>query len=434
MTIRNFQEGTPPRLAMKKYNGVMAVGTLVFYLLSILLPPVKIVAILLAWMVPVLMWRSLGRSSLQQALTLLLIGFAAIIFSASQGVFLGWERIFSVNLPLLAMFVAVAFLSLTNPDLENPDLPKGNRAVVTTAFGTHLLGAVINLSVIFVFGDRLQKNGALSREQMIILARSFCAAAWWSPFFIATGVALTYAPGMQWRETLIPGSVMSIIAISYSCLEACYGKKTQFYGYPLQFESMTVPVFLATLVIFMHHFRHDISVLLLICMLSPGGALLFMKGRPRTATVHDFIKNRIVSVNSQFALFLAAGVFSTGISSVTQVYPALFSLESLTFSPLLFATLLAAMIFIGILGVHPIVSIAIVSPLLIPLKPDPSQLGFLFLSSWAISTACSPLSGIGLALVSRYQVSPREILRSNWHYALIMCAFASVMNVLFFAG
>lgn len=417
---------------MKKNIGFIIIGTLAFYLLSVLIPSLLTVPTFLAWLVPLLMWRTLGGGALRQALVLLIIGIVFISFSANRGVFLGWKHILAGNLPLLAMFVAVAFLSLTNKHLEDPALPKGNRAVVVTALGTHFLGAVINLSVLFVFGDRLQKNGTLSRDQMIILARSFCSAAWWSPFFIATGVALTYAPGMYWKETLIPGAIMSVIAIGYSLIEVCFFRNTEFSGYPLKIESLTVPVFLALVVICVHHFWHDLSILLLICVVSPIGAIIFMKGRPRRATLRDFIDNRVVSVSSQFALFLAAGVFSTGIKSITQVYPALFSFEGSAFTPLVFATVSAAMIIIGIVGVHPIVSIAIVSPLLLPFNPDQSQLGFLFLTGWAISTGSSPLSGVGLALVSRYQASFRGILQSNWHYAMVMWALASVLNVLFF--
>ncbi len=375
---------------MKKYTGLLILGTLVFYLISIVLPVVLPVPTLLAWLVCLLTWRSVGGNAIRQALVLVLTGIVSLLFAAIHGIFLGWKQILAVNLPLLAMFVAVAFLTLTNRGTEDPALPHGNKAVVTTALGTHLLGAVINLSVLFVFGDRLQRSGTLSKEQMIILARSFCAAAWWSPFFIATGVALTYAPGMHWQETLIPGAIMSGIAISYSLLEVCFIRKTEFSGYPLKVESLTVPLFLAAVVIFTHHFRHDISVLHLICVVSPLGAVVFMKGRPRIATLHDFINTKISSVSSQFILFLAAGVFSTGIKSIISVYPALFSLEGSTFTSLLFAVVLGAMIVIGIMGVHPIVSIAIVSPLLLPLNPDQSQLGFLFLSSWAISTGSSP--------------------------------------------
>ncbi len=419
---------------MRNYIGWIIVSTLIFYLSSVEIPSLLILPAFLAWLVPVLMWQSLGSSARKQTLSLLITGCLALFFSAGQGVFLGWKQIFAVNLPLLAMFVAVSFLTLTNRNIEDPALPRGKRAVVATALGTHLLGAVINLSVLFVFGDRLQKNGGLSRSQIIILARSFCAAAWWSPFFIATGVALTYAPGMQWKDTLIPGALMSSIAIAYSITEVCFFRKTEFSGYPLKFESLTVPVFLAAIVICVHHFRHDVSILLLICVISPAGALAFMKGRPRLATLHDFIDNRIAPVSSQFALFLAAGVFSAGLKSVIRVYPALFSIGGSSFTPMSFAIVLGVMIIVGIMGVHPIVSIAIVSPLLLPLHPDQSQLGFLFLSSWAISTGCSPLSGVGLALVSRYHASPRMIIQSNWHYAVVMWAVASMMNMLFFPG
>ncbi|NTU73948.1 hypothetical protein HGB07_07380, partial [Candidatus Roizmanbacteria bacterium] len=380
---------------MIKYSGLIIVGTLVFYLLSVLAPFLLIVPTLLAWLVFLLTWRTLGKNATRQASLLMLIGFIAIFFSAGRGIFLDWKQILTGNLPLLAMFIAVAFLSLTNRGLEDPALPKGNRAVVATALGTHFLGAVINLSVLFVFGDRLQKNGTLSRNQLIILARSFCAAAWWSPFFIATGVALTYAPGMDWKETLIPGAIMSVIAIGYSLVEVCFLRNTEFSGYPLKFESLTVPAFLAFVVIGVHYFWHDVNIMLLICVVSPIGAFMFMQGRPRIATLRDFINHRITSVNSQFTLFLAAGVFSAGIKSITHVYPALFSLEGYSFTPLLFVIVSGAMIIIGIIGVHPIVSIAIVSPLLLPLNPDQSQLGFLFLTSWAISTGSSPLSGVG---------------------------------------
>jgi hypothetical protein len=418
---------------MIKYSGLIIVGTLAFYLLSVLAPFLLIVPTLLAWLVPLLTWRTLGKNAIRQASLLLIIGFIAIFFSASRGILLDWKQILAGNLPLLAMFIAVAFLSLTNRGLEDPALPKGNRAVVTTALGAHFLGAVINLSVLFVFGDRLQKNGILSRNQLIILARSFCAAAWWSPFFVATGVALTYAPGMYWKETLIPGAIMSVIAIGYSLVEVCFFRNTEFSGYPLKFESLTVPAFLAFIVICVHYFWHDVNIMLLICVVSPIGAFMFMKGRPRIATLRDFINHRIASsVSSQFTLFLAAGVFSAGIKSITHVYPALFSLEGSSFTPLLFVIVSGAMIIIGIIGVHPIVSIAIVSPLLLPLNPDQSQLGFLFLTSWAISTGSSPLSGVGLALVSRYQASSRGIIRSNWHYAVVMWAIASVLNIFFF--
>ncbi|SDP30260.1 hypothetical protein SAMN05660330_02357 [Desulforhopalus singaporensis] len=417
---------------MKKYIGWIVFGTLFFYLLSVAMPFFLPVATVLAWLCPFLTRENLTGNALAQALVLLLAGAGAILFSASHGVFLGWGRIFSINVPLLAMFVAVSFLCLTNPVDKEDDLPKGNSAAVLTGVGLHLLGAIINLSALFIFGDRLRKKEALSREQMVILSRSFTAAAWWSPFFIATGVAFTYAPGMQWKETLLPGVIMSGIGLCFSIGEVCLFSKKKFSGYPLKKESLAVPLFLAAMVIFIHLAWSKAPVLPLICLLAPAGTLLFMKNSPRIPAVRNFIDNSISSVTGPFALFLAAGVFSCGIKSLMLVFPSLFSLTSATLSPELFATFLGIMILAGIIGIHPVVTIAIASPLLLPLNPDHSQLGFLFLSSWAVSTCSSPLSGVGLVLVSRFAISPGAIIKSNLPYAIAMWAIATLTNNLFF--
>lgn len=419
---------------MKAYTGWIIFGTLIVYLLSIPVPVLLTVSTLSAWSVPFIQWRTLGIGPRNQVLFLVITGLVLLFLSACKGVPLKWDNIFCANIPLLAMFVAVSFLGLTNSDIDGEILPQGKSAVMTTAFATHLFGGVINLSALFVFGDRLQKNGRLSRPQMMVLGRSFCAAAWWSPFFIATGVALTYSPEMLLHKTLIPGLMMSFTALALSIFEICYFRKETFSGYPFKTESLTIPMILAALVLGIHLVRPEINILNIICIVSPIGAIIFMNSKLKIEKVHDFITTKLVSLSSQFTLFLAAGIFSSGIKSINCAYPELFSLENTSFTPSLFAVILGLMIIVGIIGVHPIVSISIVSPLLLPLNMDHSQLGFLFLSVWAISTACSPLSGVGLALVGRYQVSSRSIIMSNWHYAVIMWAFASIVNRLFFVG
>jgi len=410
----------------------MILGTLLFYLGGIRVVELRIPAAILAWLVVVLQWPHCAKSPRRQALTLLSIGAAALLFAYSKGIFPGWYQIFMVNLPMLGMFAAVAFLSLTTPAHLDANLPTGGSAPATTAIGTNLLGAVINLSIVLVFGDRLQRNNTLTPSQRIILARSFCAAAWWSPFFIATGAALTYAPEMHWHQTVLPGIFMSAIAILYTVSEVKLFGKEVFEGYPIRVESLFVVVTLAITVLSLHYLFPQISILNLICFVAPIGALLFMKGSPRKNVLHDFVSNRITSVTSQFMLFLAAGVFSTGLKSLTQVYPSLFSFAGMTFSPLMFAAISGVLILIGFIGVHPIIGIAIVSPLLLPLNPDHSQLGFMFLTTWAISTGSSPLSGIGLIMVSRYHASPSDMLKCNYHYTIAMWLIASLVNWIYF--
>ncbi len=417
---------------LQRYTGWLILATLLLFLISRLTSSLFIGVAILAWLVVIVEWNRLSAGSRKQAYFLLVAGIAALLFSALHGVFLGWQKVMTQNLQLLPMFIAVAFLALTNPAAQDDNLPKGKRAVVTTSVGTNLLGAVINLSILFVFGDRLERNNTLTKAQAILLARSFCAAAWWSPFFIAAGVALTYAPDMQYYRTLLPGLIMSGVAICYSIVEVGYIRRTEFTGYPVRKESLAAPLLLAVAVITGHHFFPELGMILLICLVSPPAAILLMRNRPRLVHLYDFITHGIVSTVSQFVLFLAAGVFSVGITSVIHVYPQLFNFAGETFSHSLFATISALLIGLGLIGVHPLVGISIVSPLLLPLHPDNSRLAFLFLTSWAISTGSSPLSGVGLVLTSRYHVSPRSILVNNFHYVVGMWLVANLINILYF--
>ena len=98
---------------------------------------------------------------------------------------------------------------------------------------------------------------------------------------------------------------------------------------------------------------------------------------------------------------------------------------------MLFSLTLAIMIIAGVIGIHPVVSIAIASPMLLPLHPDPTQLGFLFLSAWAISAGSSGLTGLGLLMTSRYQIPTKTIVTNSVHYAIVMWLLCSLVNSFF---
>ncbi|MBM9613832.1 hypothetical protein JWJ90_05965 [Desulfobulbus rhabdoformis] len=417
---------------LRRYTGWLILATLFFFLLSQLIPPLFFVVVILSWSVVLIEWGRLPASSRRQAFLLGIGGFIALLFAAWHGVFLGIEKISTQNLQLLPMFIAVSFLALTNPPDQDDTLPQGKKAMLTTAVGTNLLGAVINLSILFVFGDRLARNHSLSKGQSILLARSFCAAAWWSPFFIAAGVALTYAPEMHYHRILLPGLLMSGLALSYSIIEVGYIRKLTFTGYPVRRESLTVPILLALAVISGHALFPHLSMIMIICLVSPPAAILFMRPRPRLQHLHEFISTRITATVSQFVLFLAAGLFSIGMTSVIQVAPEIFTFGGETFTHSTFALVSALLIGLGLIGVHPLVGISVISPLLLPMHPDHSRLGFLFLTSWAVSTGSSPLSGVGLILSSRYQIAPRSILVNNFPYVISLWLLANLVNVIYF--
>ncbi|TYL47987.1 hypothetical protein [Marinomonas sp. IMCC 4694] len=417
---------------IKKYTGWLVLGTLLFYLASVAQVMSVLLPTLFAWIANIAMWHTLAPSAKRQVTWLMGIGLLALLFGMLKGVWMSWQQVFAVNLPMLAMFVAVSFLDLTNSTDEKRPLPKGLSAIFNTAIGVQVLGAVINLSVIMVFADRMKGSRPLTSTQQFILTRNFAAAAWWSPFFVATGIALIYAPGMQWQKTLIPGLAMGVVAIIFSTIDAYRHTnkraENEFKGYPIRRESLFIPLFLALSVILFHFIWPEVSILILICVLAPCATILLMRTPSRLTSLRHFVDHKLPQIGSQFALFLAAGIFSNGVSALILSYPEWFNLNNFTFNPALFSITLATMILLGLVGVHPVVSVAIASPMLLPLDPDPTQLGFLFLSAWAISAGSSGLTGLGLLMTSRYQIPTKTIVSNSASYAVFMWLLCSLVN------
>ncbi|MDO6687456.1 MULTISPECIES: hypothetical protein [unclassified Agarivorans] len=415
---------------MQQYKGWLFLASLLLYLLYAFEVIGVGLATVVTWAAALAYLPQLSRAIRIQAGCLLSIGIVLLLLAASQNTLLSPIDVLSINLPLLAMFSAVSFLALANPENQQDPLPTGKRSIASTAVGVNVLGAIINLSIIFIVGDRLAKQKQLTNAQQKVLMRCFCAAAWWSPFFIATAVSITYAPGMQWLDVLLPGALMALIALIFTTAEVSLREKDNFAGYPLRRESLTIPFVLAVTVIGLHFAFPDFSIILMITCLAPIAALTFAKGKSKVIIARQFITHRLSNVGSQYVLFLAAGVFSAGIKALLLAYPETLSLHNIEFSHQTFAVVLALMIVACMFGIHPVISISLASPLLLPLNPEPSQLGFLFLSSWAISTGSSPLSGVGLTMIGRYQFSTSQILKNNWYYALSMWLICSAVNAL----
>jgi hypothetical protein len=377
-------------------------------------------------------WSQLAGSARRQTGILFGLGLGMLAWAWFTGSQLDWHLILTRNMPLLTMFVAVSFLSLANPPEQDASLPKGSQGFWSTLLSTHLLGAVINLSVVFVVSDRLKRNGKLTDTQLSVVMRSFCSAAFWSPFFIATGVAITYAPGAQWKYFAVPGLLLMIPLVLISFWDVTRKGLADFEGYPLRGDSLVMPVLLACSVLLLHHQLPDFPILLLISCLAPIGAVIFMRERPRLSALKNYVNDKQANVASQFALFLAAGVFSTGISTLISSYPSLLQLQLTEFSSVLFLLTSAIMILFALIGVHPVVTVAIASPFLLPLGANPNQLAFLFLSVWGIATGSSPLSGVGLAMISRYQATSPQIIRLQWRYMILMWLCSGLVNWLWF--
>lgn len=369
----------------------------------------------LSWIATCRLWRRLPKASRQQALWL---GGAGVLF---WGV--AWLRStpaslidgLVINQPLLMMFAGISFLSLATPS-ESSNPRRGS--LLGTLFGVHFFGAVINLSALFLFGDRMQRDGRLSRRQMMVLGRAFPAAAAWSPFFVAMGVALTYAPGLDFMALLPWGLAAAALLLALAALDV-YRVDGPFIGYPLEARALVLPGLLALSVVVIHYLWSGLSIPLIISIVSPLAAMLLMPRTERLARLRQQANDGLPRLAPQFALFLAAGVLSSGLAALLASWPEGLALPVAEFTELHAWLILGVIVSLAFIGIHPLVGVTTLAPLLAPLSPDPTLLGMMFLMGWALGTGSSPLSGSNLALCVRYDVRARDVLRWNLPYAVL---------------
>ncbi len=386
----------------------------------------KLISGICAWSAGLLLWKDLPRQARQQVSILLLIGLAGIGWGATQGIVPDWRMILAGNALLLAMLAAVSFLRLiTRPETEaNESLPTGRRAVWSTLLGVHLFGAVINLSSVFIMGDRIGKDSRLNRAQTVVLTRGFSSAAFWSPFFAAMAAAMTYAPGASLPQIWLMGIPLATAALLLTAL-GCR-KQQAFIGYPMHPSALALPGLLAVAVLVLHQWHHEWHILGVICLLAPSLAIITVavrRDQPLTR-LRQQIEHNLPGMQNELCLFLAAGVMAAGLNAVFAGFG-----DWLPFSHFggLEATLLLLfMVATSTLGVHPVINIAALGTLLAPIEPDGTLLAMTFLSAWAIGVASSPFSGINLSMQGRYSQKSLDSLKWNGLYSLVMLLLASI--------
>ncbi|MGL6150093.1 MAG: hypothetical protein ACRC1N_02660 [Aeromonas sobria] len=415
----------------KRWSGYLILGMWLLNLLHLYLGLSPWPAAVAAWGASLLTWPWLVGAAKRQALALYGAALLLLIFSWWRGASLAAGDWLLPNINMLTMFAAVSTLNLAISGLLTGTTSwTGRKGLWSTMASLNLLGAVINLSVLFIIGDRLERNGTLERRQVMVLSRIFCAAAFWSPFFVAMAVALTYAPGLQLSHILPFGILAALLAMGLTAWQVERIGVPDFAGYPLRLQTLGLPVTLALLVLLIKQIWPQLGILAVIALVAPLLALLFMPRVGRKAALKRQVVERFPAIGGQLVLFLGAGLLAAGINSALSVVEfdmgnglPLFN----HFGWLEASLTLLFILLVAIVGVHPLITISAVAPLLWPLSPDPSLLGMCFLLGWGLATGTSPLSGSNLALASRYNLSAALILRWNLCYGLMMYAIACLL-------
>ncbi|GHB09074.1 hypothetical protein GCM10009038_03280 [Salinicola rhizosphaerae] len=373
-------------------------------------------AAVLAWLATLRLFRQLPRTSRRQAGVLFGCGVALWLAALVRGTPYSLLHALTINQSLVMMFAGVSFLTMATPQAKGDTHQIGSR--LGTMLGAHLFGAAINLSVVFLFGERMQHEGRLTRSQALLVGRGFTAAAAWSPFFVAMGVALTYAPGLNYVGLVPWGILAAILLLSLNYLDIARLKQP-FVGYPIEKSALLMPCLLAIVVIGLHLTWPDLSIPLIIAMVSPLFSFLLMPKDNRRQRMHHQFTQGLQRLAPQFALFLGAGVISSGLAALLASFPDGLDLPLDHFGHWQAWFSLGLIVVVSFTGIHPLIGIATLAPLVAPLNPDPTLLGLLFLMSWALGTGSSPLSGSNLAICVRYQIAVRDMLHWNLPYAIV---------------
>ena len=388
-----------------------------------------IVSGILAWLAFILLFQTLKSKKI--IVILLISSLIAYFVCYVNDYKVDFFKVFTVNQYLLTLLIGVGFLRLVATPRKDKiqKLPKGKNSFIKTYLGVHLFGSVTNLSSLLLVADKMYKKAPLTNAQIILLTRSFASDAYWSPFFVAFAAAITYAPKLTTSIILVNGIVLAFLAFLITYYEVNKEKKfniDEFYGYPLSLDTLYLPILLAFLVLLTNHFYPQIKVIILISSFSILMTFFILpvkKGILETTKIFKFhIIDELPKMKSEISLFLVAGMFGITISSILVGLDLSFPFD--VFDWKIASILLLVFIFLAFIGIHPIITIAIIGDFLSGVNH--TLLAVTFLMAWSTTVSTSPFSGLNLTIVARYNVNAKEIFMLNIAYAFKMYVICTI--------
>jgi hypothetical protein len=389
---------------------------------------------LAAWLAGALLVPRIAFTQKLQLSALVFFGVVALAVALSLGAQPHWLRLLDANAGLLTMIAAVSFLrlvALTSSRVTNGE-PMGRSIYRQTLIGVALFGAFINISAPILIADRLTTNTKLSRFASQSITRVFSGCSAWSPFFGGMAVVLTYVADTKLLFVMIAGIPFAMLGLALVSVEADmrYRREVErFTGYPMTFSSLWIPVVLVFAVAAGAIALPQTSILLVIAIaaIAVTCALLAARYGVRQAAqrITSHIFEGLPGMVGELSLFIAAGVLAVGLTALVNVSHTALPISE--FGAFEASVLLGGMVFISALGVHPVITIAAVTPLLAAVNPDSELLAMTYLLGWSLGTCASPLSGTHLIFQGRYGVPSVKAAMWNWPFAIIMFAVGVVL-------
>lgn len=376
------------------------------------------------WLYFILCFNGLAKRQKKQNAIILGTGLITLGVAFAQNPDAALLRpIAKANQLIITLIGAVTFLRLIASLDETLSNQRGPKAILSTLIGTHLIASVINLSAILLVADRIKKDQKLTSIQGITLLRGFGSAANWSPFFAAMGVTLISVQGASLTTIILATLPVALVSLAFTGWQLCRRPDaSDFEGYPLGLKSLKLPMSLAALVLIGHQVLPQISVIMLVSVLSliiVIAVLCAQKGLVKsTKEIGQHISIALPQSSGEVSLFLSSSVLAAGLSALLQSTQ--IDLTPDQFGALEASLTILVLIGLSFVGVHPVTSNLIAATILLPSVSDPNLLAIALLFSWALGVILSPLSGTQILLQTRYGLSARALFKANLPYLALM--------------
>ncbi|MDJ0350740.1 hypothetical protein [Cryobacterium sp. PH29-G1] len=357
--------------------------------------------------------------------TLIGVGATAFAIALARGYSYAPGEILSVNQTLIGMIAAVSFLQLITPP-ESSAQPRlsGRAAVWRTTGAVHLLGSVINMTVISSAGDHLSRSKVLSTSDALLISRAFSSGAFWSPFWAASAAALVYAPEARIPVVFVCGAALAFLAIAFSSESTArlLGSELRGYqGFALTRQVLQVPVVMVVLIVVIHFLAPGLAVakLVLVCSVAITAVVLYVQDfAGATRKLANHAARHIPKYQGELTLFAAAGLLAVGLKAFLSVTAV--TLPFSNFGVLEAWLCVVVMVALALIGVHPVVSIAALAAVVAQMDPDPTLFVMAAIIGWGCSVVVGPLSGLLIYINGRYGVNNLAIVRGNLPYVVFI--------------
>ncbi len=358
------------------------------------------------------------------AITLLLLPFAASpAQSLGKGIAIG-----GLMVSLISSVTLMARAALAAPQtgvVAHHLLATGMRSrYLLVSLACQLFGGLMGLAGVSMLMNMASRGEVLVEEDRLsmlaAIMRSFAAATMWSPMFSNVTILLALYPGLSWSTVVPLCLAMAASSILLGTLLEMRRLRHRTLASPLPMPRaplyrallpmlLAMAIFLAAVIALAHALQ--VAVVAGIVLLIPFAVLVLhalqAQGPTRLAQARQRLREdyqKLPALAGEVALFMAAGCGGTVIAgAIPQAWTSAIGAAFATSPYLACLALIAIVIGLAFLAVHPVLTVVLVATALPPAMLDlPVTVHMAaMLVAWGVASYATPFSMIAL-MVHRY--------------------------------